>query len=119
MDYQKKFKPLVLVGTTTFCWFVWLCRNVVVFYNKQFFFLLVIFLTTHRLRTWAILQRHTSHDILVVASLFFGTGGQGFFLPGHMGGGLVLGSTVISVSGFLSNFCRLCALSAEVGEFSR
>ena len=34
---------------------------------------------------------------------FFGTGGQGFFLSGHMGGGLVLGLAVISVEGSLSN----------------
>jgi len=33
--------------------------------------------------------------------LFLGTGGQGFF--GHMGGGLVLELTIISVEGYLSN----------------
>ena len=34
---------------------------------------------------------------------FLGTGGQGFFLPGHMGGSLVLELTVINVEGYLSN----------------
>ena len=34
---------------------------------------------------------------------FLGIGGQGFFLSGHMGGGLVLGLTVISMEGSLSN----------------
>ena len=41
------------------------------------------------------------------------------FLPGHIGGGLVLKLTIVIVPGFLSNFCRLCALSAEMGKFSR
>ena len=50
---------------------------------------------------------------------FLGTGGQGFFLPGHMGDGLVLGLTVISVEGYLSNSLRLCAGYAEVGNISR
>ena len=110
MDYQKKFKPLVLVG-------VWLCRNTVILYNKKKFFLQVIFSTTHWPRTWAILQRHTSQDILVVASLFLGQVAKNFF-PRHMGGDLGLELTVISVSGFLSNFYRLCALPAEAGKFS-
>jgi len=39
------------------------------------------------------------------------------FLPGHMGGGLVLGSTIISVLEFLSNIYWLCALPAETGNF--
>ena len=43
----KDFQPLVLVGTTVLCWSVWLCRNGVVFDNKQSSFLQVIFLTMH------------------------------------------------------------------------
>ena len=50
---------------------------------------------------------------------FLGTGGQGFFLPGHMGDGLVLGLTVISVEGYLSNSFRLCAGYVEAGKISR
>ena len=107
----KDFKPLV--GATTLCWSVWLCRNGVVFDNKQSSFLQVIFSTTHWLRTWAILQRPSSQEVLVVTSLFFfGSGGQGFFLPGHMGGGLVLGLTAIRVSGLLSSSFRLWAVPA-------
>ena len=43
----KDFKPLVLVGAAALCWSVWLCRNGVVFDNKQSSFLQVIFLTMH------------------------------------------------------------------------
>ena len=50
---------------------------------------------------------------------FLGSGGQGFFLPGHMGGGLVLGLTAIRVSGLLSNSFRLCAVPTEAGNISR
>ena len=46
-----------------------------------------------------------------------GAGGQGFFLPEHMGGGLVLGFTVISVLGcFIFSF-GLCTVYAEAGNF--
>ena len=31
----KDFKPLVFVGAAALCWSVWLCRNGVVFVNKQ------------------------------------------------------------------------------------
>jgi len=41
---------------------------------------------------------------------FLGTGGQGLFLSGHMGGGIVLRLTVISVEGSFSNSFRLCAV---------
>ena len=53
------------------------------------------------------------------ASLFWAQVAQDFFLPEYMRSGLVLGSTIISLSEFLSNFCRLCALSVEAGKFSR
>ena len=77
----KHFKPLILVGAAALCWSIQLCRNVVVFDNKQSSFLQVIFLTTHWLRMWTILQWHTSQDNLVAASHFFGTGDQGLFCP--------------------------------------
>ena len=42
---------------------------------------------------------------------FLGIGGQGLFLSGHMGGGIVLRLTVISVEGSLSNsFYAVCRL---------
>ena len=50
---------------------------------------------------------------------FLGSGGQGFFLPGHMGGGLVIGLTAIRVSGLFSSSFMLCAVSAEAKNFSR
>ena len=100
------------------CWSVWLCRNVVVFDNN-FFFLQVIYSITHWLRSWAILQKHTLQNKLVAASHFLAQVGKDFFLSGHMGGGLVLGLTVISVEGHLSNSFRLCAIYAEVGKISR
>ena len=34
----KHYKSLVLVGTATLCWSVWLCRNTVVFDNKKSYF---------------------------------------------------------------------------------
>jgi len=77
----KDYKPLVLVGAAALCWSAWRCRNAVVFYNKKHSFLQVIFATTHWLRTWAILQRPSSQDILVAAAHFFGPGGQGLFCP--------------------------------------
>ena len=56
----KPYKPLILVGVAALCWSVWLCRNAVIFYNKKSSFLQVIYLTTHWLRMWAILQQSTS-----------------------------------------------------------
>ena len=53
------------------------------------------------------------------ASLFFWLRWPRFFLPGHIGGGLVLGLTAIRVSGLLSNSFRLCAVPAEAGNISR
>ena len=98
----KDYKPLVLLGAAVLCWSVWLCRNVVVFDNKKFSFLQVIYSTMHWLRTWAILQKHTLQNKLVAASHFLAQVAKVFFLPGHMGGGLVLGLTVISVEGYIS-----------------
>ena len=73
-----------------------------VFDNKKSSFLLVIYSTTHWLRTWAILQKLALHDKVVAASHFLAQVAKVFFLPGHMGGGLVLGLTVISVEGYIS-----------------
>ena len=107
----KDFKPLVLLGAAALCWSVWLCRNGVVFDNKQFSFLQVIFSTMHWLRTWAILQRPSSREVLVETSLFWLRWPM-YFLLGHMGGSLVLGLTAIRVSGLLSSSFRLWAVPA-------
>ena len=78
----KEYKPLVLLGAAALCWSVWLCRNDVVFDNKKYFFLQVIYSTTHWLRTWAILQKHTLQDKLVAASRFLEQEAKDFFCPG-------------------------------------
>ena len=79
----KDFKPLVLMGAAALCWSVWLCRNGVMFVNKQPSFLQVIFSTTHWLRTWAILQRPSSQEVLVEASLFLAQVVKVFFARTH------------------------------------
>ena len=112
----KDFKPLV--GATTLCWSVWLCRNGAVFDNKQSSFLQVVFSTMHWLRTWAILQRPSSQEVLVETYLFWLRWPR-YFLLGHMGGSLVLGLTAIRVSGLLSSSFRLWAVPAEIGNISR
>ena len=49
---------------------------------------------------------------------FLGIGGQEFFLLGHMGGDLVLGLTVISVEGSISNsFQAVCRFRKTSGKF--
>jgi len=79
----REFKPLVLLGAAALCWFVWRCKNTVVFDNKRSFFLQVIYLTTHWLRTWAILQRHTLQDKLVAASHFLEQVAKDIFARAH------------------------------------
>ena len=81
---SKDYKPLVLVGAAALCWSVWRCRNAMVFYNKRHSFLQVIFATTHWLRTWAILQRPSSQDTLVAASLFLAQVAKDFFARAHV-----------------------------------
>ena len=82
MEFLKKYKPLILLGATVLCWSVWLCRNVVVFDNKNYSFLQVIYSTAHWLRSWAILQKHTLQDKLVAASHFLAQVVKDFFCPG-------------------------------------
>ena len=106
---HKDFKPLVLVGAAALCWSVWLCINGVVFDNKQFSFLPVIFSTMYWLHTRAILLRPSSQEVLVETSLFWLRWPR-YFLLGHMGGSLVLGLTAIRVSDLLSSTFRLWAV---------
>ena len=79
----KEFKQLVLLGAAALCWSVWRCRNAVVFDNKKSSFLQAIYFTTHWLRTWAILQRHTLQDKLVEASRFLEQVAKDFFARAH------------------------------------
>ena len=82
----KNLKQLVLVGAAALCWSVGLCRNTVIFYNKKFSFLQVIYSTSYWLRMWAILQQPISQDMLIAASHFL-TQVVKIFLPKYMGGG--------------------------------
>ena len=79
----KEYKQLVPVGAAALCWSVWHCRNSMLFYNKQPFFLQVIYSTTHWLHTWAILQPSTSQDVLVAASHFLEQVAKEFFVRAH------------------------------------
>ena len=79
----KEFKLLVLLDAAALCWSVWRCRNAVVFDNKRSSFLQAIYLTTHWLRLWAILQQHTLQDKLVAASHFLEQVAKDFFARAH------------------------------------
>ena len=101
-EIPKDYKPLVLLGVAALCWSVWLCRNVVVFDNKKIPFCRL----STQLRTGSVLGLFF-RSILCRTSLqrplFSWHRWPRFFLPGYMGGGLVLGLTVISVEGYISN----------------
>ena len=103
------------MGATVLCWSV--CKNAVVFDNKQSSFLQVIYYTTHSLRMWAIQQQPSSQDIRVAASYFLAQVAKDFF-PKLMGGSLVVGLTVTSVPGYVKTLFRLCAVAAEAENIS-
>ena len=80
----KEYKPLILLGAAALCWFVWLCRNDVVFNNKKSSFLQVIYSTTHWFRLWAFLRKHnTLQDKFVAASHFLTQVAKDFFARAH------------------------------------
>ena len=54
---SNRFKTLIRVGAYALLWSLWLCRNDLVFNNKNASPLQVIFRCTHSLRTWSMLQR--------------------------------------------------------------
>jgi hypothetical protein len=92
---------LLLMGTTTLCWSIWLSRNGVIFDNKMVSSpLQVITLVTRWLHTWAILHQSGLRDTITVVSRCLDQVAQKFFLPRSMGGGLVYGliATKIYVS---------------------
>ena len=65
---RKDLKSLILLGAATICWSLWLCRNDMVFDKRKISSpLQVIFLTIHFLRTWAILQKPSSRDLVAAA----------------------------------------------------
>jgi hypothetical protein len=67
--FRKDLKPLFLLGVTATCPSLWLCRNGIIFYNKlNSSPLQVIFSIIHWLRTWAVLQKTTSQDLVTATS---------------------------------------------------
>ena len=60
-------------------------------------FLQDIYLTTHWLCTWAVLQKSSSQEVVVAASRYLVQVAKEL-LPGYMGGGLVFRLVVISVA---------------------
>ena len=75
---QSNLKPLILLGASILCWPLWLCRNAFIF-EKTHFFLQVIYLTTHWLRTWAVLQKSSSQEVVVAASRYLAQVAMEFF----------------------------------------
>ena len=80
---NHNLKHLVLLGAAATCWSLWLCKNGVIFENKQYSFLQVIFSITHWLRTWAILQKPTTQDSVVAASQCLAQMAKDFFTRAH------------------------------------
>ena len=54
---SNRFKALIRVGAYALLWSLWLCRNDLVFNDKNASPLQVIFRCTHSLRMWSMLQR--------------------------------------------------------------
>jgi hypothetical protein len=80
---RKHLKPLVLLRAATMCWSLWLYRNAAIFENKQPSFMQVIYSTMHRLRTWSILQKPTSQEVVVAASQFLAQVAKEIFARAH------------------------------------
>jgi hypothetical protein len=68
MGLSNELKPLILLDATSTCWSLWMCRNALIFENKQTSFLQVIFTILRWLRTWAILQKPTTQGLVTAAS---------------------------------------------------
>jgi hypothetical protein len=67
---EKKLELLIILGVAATCLSLWLCRNDIIFMSKHNTFLLrVIYSIIHFSRTWAILEKLASHDLVVAISL--------------------------------------------------
>ncbi len=72
-----------LLGAATTCWAIWLSRNDVVFDRKAVSSpLQVIFLITHWLRSWVILQKPNWQNFVTSACLHLEQVIKEFFYPG-------------------------------------
>jgi len=67
---NKDMKLLLLLGGAATCWSIWLSRNDIVLEKEKKYVspMQVIYLVTHVLRTWAILQKPDLHDTVLVVS---------------------------------------------------
>ena len=63
---SNRFKTLIRVGAYALLWSLWLCRNNLVFNDKNASPLLVIFRCTHSLHMWSMLQ-HAEYQPLFKA----------------------------------------------------
>jgi len=82
---SKELKSLTLLGSAATYWSLWLCRNDMVFERKHTCFpLQVIYSIIHWLRTWAVLQKPTSQDLVVAASQQLAQVAKEFFTRAHV-----------------------------------
>ena len=111
--FSKTLKPLVLLGAVAICWSLWLCSNDLVFEKEKHSSpLQVIFLVIPWLRTWAILQRLDSQDLVVAASQQWHKWLRQSSHE-HMGGVLVFKWIVTRVCVIFFSRSWLCASKAE------
>jgi len=79
---NKDVKLLLLLGGAVTCWSIWLSRNDIVFEKKKIVSpVQVIYLVTHWLRTWVILQKPDLQDTVVAVSQQLMQVAKDFFLP--------------------------------------
>jgi hypothetical protein len=81
--FNNNLKPFVLLGWSPFRWSMWLCSNDFFFGEKTVTtpLQLVIYSVIHWFRTWASLQKATSHGLVVAACQQF-PASQGIFYTG-------------------------------------
>jgi hypothetical protein len=107
---NKDVKLLLLLGGAVTCWSIWLSRNDIVFEKKKVVYpVQVIYLVTHWLLTWAILQKPDLQDTVVAVSQQLTLVAKDFFSPRHMGGGLVYELIVTRLCKIFSLSLWLCA----------
>ena len=62
---DHKYIILLRVGAIVIIWSLWLCRNDIVFNNKNFSLLQVIYRDTNTLHSWSSLQRVEFRDLFM------------------------------------------------------
>lgn len=81
---QKYLQPYVsLLGAAAICWSHWLCINDMVFDKKIISSpVRVVYLIIYWLRTWVILQKPGSQDLVITVCLFLEQAVTEFFTQG-------------------------------------